>query len=136
MKKLLSNPYVIIALVIIALLLVLAIYRNGPRWWAQATKRDQGNYDNPRPNEEREAELKQLARDLYAAMDGASVSGGVAELLQRAYGLNDTELRYVAEQFEQIGDGDSLSVWIDDEVFSPWENIDSLVISRLSNMNL
>ncbi len=134
-SKLIANPWVLLVLIILLLLLALWVYRNGKRWWAQATRVDQGNYDNPKPNDEREGELKRLAQDLYGAMDGATIAATLVPLLHQTFGLNDTELRYTAEHFVQVGDGDSLATWINDE-WLPGEDIDTKLIARLNNMAL
>lgn len=111
--------------VIIALILGLAVYRNGRRWIQQLTRVDRGNYAGQEAvgsNPVREGELQKMAQEAYQVIHGTLVFGGITwtgrtYILERLLQLNDTELRYVAEFYASSVNpgGESLRQDITDE---------------------
>jgi hypothetical protein len=104
---------------IILILILIILFSRGPikRLIAKLQRTDRGNYDTWLNTENpRTAELEQLGEDLYAAIDGApGWSDTRPELFNKALAINDTELRYVANYYQQISGGESLRDAVDGE---------------------
>jgi hypothetical protein len=106
---------------IIAAVLIAAyvLNKNGSRWYANLTRKDQGNYQGQeavQSNPAREAELQKMAQNAYSAINGIpgfDRDGMLLPLLS----LNDTELRYVATFYAKNvqPDGSSLKENLQDE---------------------
>lgn len=141
--KILTNPRTWIGLAI--LMVAIAIYRNGPRWWQQLKRRDLGNYTGQEPvkdNPAREAELQQMAADTYTALHSVLMLSGVTATgrefqLELLLGLNDTELRYVARYYENTAnpEGVSLKQDVNDE-WMPFSDVKQRLVSRLNKLAL
>lgn len=140
--KLLSNKWFWITLVV--LIIALVVYKNGNRWWAQLTRRDQGNYagqDAVEHNSARAAELQQMARDANTAINSALFFGGVTatgreEALGKLLTLNHTEVRYVANFYKGISpNGTTLKNDVDDEEM-PFSSVDEQLVALLNQLNL
>src|SRR5690606_39122474 len=104
-----------------ALVAVLVLWRNGARWWASLTRRDRGNYANLPPvgaNPVREAQLQDLAREIYTQLSGLP-GFSREDVLNQANGLQDPELRYVANFYRTnvSPDGSTLKTDLQDEYF-------------------
>lgn len=138
---------------IVAIVLLVLVWRNGPRWWQLITKRDRGNYGDLTPysevqagkkqtNEARQAQLEQYARDTYKALNSILFIGGVTATgreyqLELINALGDPELRFVAQFYESSvsSTGQSLRKDIEEELM-PATDIDERLIARLNQMAL
>lgn len=101
-------------------------------------KVDRGDYSDPPPGDSRQGQLEAMAREGYSLMDGwfnPLGNLGTQHWIERMLALNDTELRYIAEFFPSISDGDSLYAWVDDEAL-PTTDVDQQLMARLAQMAL
>lgn len=125
-------------IILVLLIIAVVVYKNGGRWLQKLRNRDRGSYagqGNVNDNPQRKAELEQLTRDLYTAMDGLPAWNDVRpELFERALGANDTELRHIADFYKQLSNGESLST----AVSSEWVIGDAgtRLVARLRTLNL
>jgi len=130
---------------VVALVLIFLLWRNGRRWWVQLTRTDAGNYSGQTPvesNPDRKAELNQLARDTFTAIHSTLFLGGVTPTgrewqLEKLLQLNDTELRYVAQYYQDHvnQDGTSLRQDITDE-WMPMSDVKPRLIAKLTQLAL
>lgn len=129
--------------VIGTLLIAFLIYRNGRRWLAQITRRDEGNYEGQssvNANAARKAELEKMAQDTYTVLNSTLMLGGVTATgrewqLEQLLALNDTELRWVARRYAELDDGISLKDAVDAE-YMPFSNVDERLIVKLTQLAL
>lgn len=129
--------------IIVLLVILWMLYRNGKRWWAQLTTRDQGNYQGQpsvASNPARQAELERMAQDLYTALHSTLIIGGTTAtgrewMLEQILVLNDTELRWVAQRYAEITEGTSLRQDLEDE-WMPMSDLDERLIAKLDQLAL
>lgn len=85
--------------------------------------------------DKREAYLKQLAQLLHSDIYDTPITGHNSSLYIEAKGLSDTELKFMAKYYRvYITKGEYLAQDIDDEIYSPFTNIDSLLMARLAKV--
>lgn len=133
------QTWVILAAIVCAWL----VYRNGRRWWAQLTNRDRGNYagqSQVSANPAREAELEQMAQDVFVALNSTLMLGGVTATgrewtLERLLALNDTEIRWVAKRYAALAQGRSLRGDLENE-WMPFSDVDERLIAKLQQLAL
>lgn len=117
--------------VTIILVLLFIVWKN----WSRIEglfKRDVTDYTDDAPlTSADKARLDTLAQHLFAEIDGVTWS---TEYLQQAAALDDRELNYLARQYPNYSDGESLRDAIDNEAISG--DVDAQLISRLNGMNL
>jgi hypothetical protein len=119
---------------IIAILVVVLVVRANWDRLTGWTRRSYGSFGEPTVGPARKAQLEQLARDAFTAMDGWTLTLDAA-WLQQLLALNDLELQYTARFYtDAITRGTKLSDDIDDEWISG--DVDSQVVARLRQMNL
>lgn len=118
---------------IIAILVVVLVLRANWDRLTGWTRRSYGSFGEPSIGPARKAQLEQLARDAFTAMDGWTLSLD-ASWLEQLTALNDLELRYVAEFYTSaITRGTKLSDDIDNEWISG--DVDQQLVARLRQMN-
>lgn len=79
--------------------------------------------------------LKQLAQLLHSDIYDTPISGHDHDLYTQALNLTDTELKFMAEYYRKyISGGVYLEEDIDNEIFSPFTNIDSRLMAKLSTI--
>lgn len=138
---------------IVGLILIVLVWKHGKRWWEQLTKQDKGHYADltsfaevqagkEQANQARQAQLEKMAQDTYTALNSTLMIGGVTATgrefqLELINALNDSELRYVAQFYENNASstGQSLKQDIDDE-FMPATDVDERLIARLNQLAL
>ena len=135
--RLLQNKWFWIAVaVLVAGILVLKHWTKITGWLGRTFGRDFGDYGNAPISDERQNELKTLARQAYNVIYGIDLTGSWQEVYIKLLALNDAELRFTARHYEQaITRGNSLSHDIDGEL-KPFTDLDEQLISRLHVLNL
>lgn len=122
-------------------------------WWAKQKGTDRGNYQqldgtprigvdtpfgyNPNYGNPRVAELQAFAVDMYRAMDGVPAWNDTRpELMIVLTNMNDTEIKFVADHYEQISGGNSIL----DDVTGEWTVVPGAartdLIAKLRSLNL
>lgn len=129
LKKVFTSriTWVLIAILVLVIL-VRANWDNLTGW----TQRTYGNFGEPAITPARKSELEEMARDTYAEIDGLTTS---ADFLDPLTALNDLELRYVAQFYnDAITRGTKLS----DDIDAEWimGDDDEKLVARLRQMNL
>lgn len=118
-----------IALFVLIALLMLRKY------WPRITayfRPDRADYSqDPTLTEDEKRSLRQLAEDVFAEFDGITIT---TEQFERLQPLDNTRLRYVAEQYRIVSGGESLREAIDNEAIAG--DTDSIIIARLFRMGL
>ena len=127
------------------LLLVYIIYRN----WAsikQLFGKDYGVYGGSSTDgstsytstdipQQRQAQLKDLAQELYDKIYGVTTFTDKETSFVKANALNDTELKFLAQYYKNaLTRSDSLYHDVDSE-FMPFSSEDETLLSRLSALN-
>lgn len=127
--KLVRNRWFWIALLVLFALLMLRKY------WPRITayfRPDRADYSqDPALSEDEKRSLRQLAEDVFAEFDGITLT---TEQFDRLQPLDNTRLRYVAEQYRIVSGGESLREAIDNEAIAG--DSDSIIIARLFRMGL
>ncbi len=83
----------------------------------------------------KEAYLKSLAQLLHSDIYDTPITGHNSDLYIETNGLSDTELRFMSEYYRKyITKGEYLATDIDNEIYSPFTNIDSLIMARLAKV--
>lgn len=101
---------------VLGLLVLYLIFRNPlNRWWQRITATDRGDYSGAGISETDKARLRVLANDIRQAIDGVMDYDRTVVLAQ-AVALSDTQLRFLAEEYEANG-SNSLYTDLDDEYF-------------------
>lgn len=101
---------------VLALIVLYFILRNPiKRAWQRFTATDRGDYSGQGLSATDEARLRVLANELHQAIDGMP-DYDRATVLARAVDLSDTQLRFLAEEYEANG-SNSLYTDLDDEYF-------------------
>jgi len=126
--KILSNKWFWIAILIIVLIIVLN------RKWYKIKRLFQPSTIHSEPDEEpltedRQQKIESIATALYNSIYGSHDN----EAYDRALNLTDTELKYMSRFYRrQITQGTWLYTDIDDEVFSPWNDRDKRLMTKLA----
>lgn len=79
--------------------------------------------------------LEELAQLLHSDIYDTPILGHDSDLYTRSMNLSDTELKFMAKYYrENISKGVYLEEDIDNEIYSPFTNIDSRLIARLAKV--
>lgn len=96
---------------------------------------DTGTYTPSGIPEQRQAELKALAQELYDKIYGVTTFTDKETSFIKANALNDTELKFLAQYYKSaLTRSDSLYHDVDSE-FMPFTSEDETLLSRLSALN-
>ena len=131
--------------ILIILIVVVNQWSNIRSWYRRKTQK--GDIDlTPEEKEllakgkepltdEKEAGLKALAQLLHSDIYDTPITGHNSSLYIQAKELSDTELKFMAKYYrEYITKGTYLETDIDNEIYSPFTNIDSLLMARLAKV--
>lgn len=128
--KILTNKWFWIA--ISAIILVIILNRN----WYRITRLFQPSNIVVEPDEskltsERKTQLEAIARDLYNSIYGTSDN----KAYDAALNLTDSELKYMSKYYRRsVTQGTWLYTDIDNEVFMPWNDRDTRLMAKLSEI--
>lgn len=101
---------------VLGLLVLYLIFRNPlNRWWQRVTATDRGDYSGGGISETDKARLRVLANEIRQAIDGV-MDYDRSVVLAQAVALSDTQLRFLAEEYEANG-SNTLYNDLDDEYF-------------------
>lgn len=118
--------------IVLAIIVALLLLR---KYWPRITayfRPDRADYSQDPPlTDEEKPSLRQLAEDVFAEFDGVTTS---TKEFERLLALDNTRLRYVAEQFRIVSGGEPLREAIDAEWIAGDD--DSTIIARLYRMGL
>lgn len=136
--EVLTNRKVLAGIAVV--IIVYVLYKNGPRWWAQITRRDVGDTHGGPINDVRESELKALAEDAYRVIYGTPIIDGFTwsdrdAVFAQLLPINDGELRWAALYYEnQLAEGISLRTDLSGEWYVG--GVAEQLATRLSELNL
>lgn len=126
--------------VVIVLVLAFIVYRNWNRWVSRLTARDQGNYSGQSaPNEADKARIQQVASELRSVFYGLlpfTISGDPRDrAAEKVLAMNDSDVRYLANYYEQIAEGNSLLSDVQSE-YTWYGDVKQKLIAKLLQINV
>lgn len=135
-KKLVGHWAFWLVLAIILLVLAYKAKDKVAKWFTRASGTDHGHTDGHVVNQVDEARLMRMGDDLLVAIDGFPAwNDRRDELFLQASVLNDTELAWLADYYDQVSDGDGLLADVESEYGVFGEGKERL-LSRLRALTL